>query len=287
MCKYLYHYTTLDVLQDIFNDPKGKFIELRLKDYHFLNDEDEGNWLVRFMDECRNKIVAKFDENEKFVCNKAIKDFVEYGCYRMCRDEQEDKHYSFSMSELEDSMLFWRQDYAKNKGIALCTEKKDFEKKSKQKVEQVRYLDVDTVKDILPFFANAIREDSEYIRNRSDLRKNGSDMLEGERSLENTDFLRIKNGTWRQEKEWRIIITEKRGFSKVSANKNEKKKLAKKSNVIIDENFIPRYRLKMRNPFSRIILGPSISGCYVDSVQKWFDRKGYEITVSKSLGHER
>lgn len=287
MCKYLYHYTRLETLEKIFNDEKGETIELWLKDCHFLNDEDEGKWLVRFMNECKDGIVAKFGENERYACERAIQDFVESGCYRMSLKEQDDEHYCFSMSELEDSMLFWRQDYAKNNGVALCTEKKEFEKKCGWEIEPVCYLDVNTVKDILPSFVEAIKEDAKYVRDREDSRKIDPDTLEGERSLENVEFLKIKNGTWQQEKEWRIIVTKRGNFLNMCTNKNGESESAENSNFIIDKNFIPRYKLKMDNPFSRIILGPSLSNYYVDSVQKWFDQKGYKIKVCKSLGHER
>ena len=280
MCKPLYHYTTLGVIPKIFNDTEGNTIELKLKDYHFLNDGHEGKWFARFMSICQNDIVRKFEENEKFVCEKAIKDFVDYGCYRMLLREQTDKHYSFSMSELRDSMLFWRQDYAKDNGVALCTEKKDFENKSKLTVEQVRYLGVDTVKDLLPNFVDAIKHDAQYIKSLTDFRKyisnNGdSDILEGERVLEKSDFLRMKNFTWEAEKEWRIIVTHKY---------NGKENLLEKEGVEIDEYFVPRYRIKIENPFNEIILGPSFSDYYVESVGEWFDKKKYKIKVSKSLG---
>lgn len=280
MYKPLYHYTKIDFLKDIFNDPEGKTIELKLKDYHFLNDEYEGKWLVHFMESCQNKIVSMFEENERFVCEKAIKDFVEYGCYRMLLKEHNDKHYSFSMSELRDSMLFWRQDYAKDNGVALCTEKTELERKSKLTVEQVRYLGVDSVKNLLPDFVDAIKHDAQYIKNLTDLRKyisdNGdSDILEGECALERSDFLRVKNFTWEKEKEWRIIVTRK---------SEEIKDLLDKDVIVIDEKFVPRYRIKIENPFNEIILGPSFPDYYVESVGEWFDKKKYKINVSKSFG---
>ncbi len=280
MCKSLYHYTTLGVIPKIFNDSEGRTIELKFKDYHFLNDGHEGKWLARFMSICQKEIVRKFEENEKFVCEKAIKDFVDYGCYRMLLREQNDKHYSFSMSELRDSMLFWRQDYAKDNGVALCTEKKEFENKSKLTVEQVRYLDIDTVKELLPDFVDAIKHDAQYIKNLTEFRKyifdNGdSNILEGESVLEKSDFLRMKNFTWEAEKEWRIIVTHKY---------NGKENLLEKEGVEIDEYFVPRYRIKIENPFNEIILGPSFPDYYVESVGEWFDKRKYKIKVSKSLG---
>lgn len=280
MCKYLYHYTTLDVIPKIFNDSEGKTIELKLKNYHFLNDEYEGKWLAHFMRTCKKEIVSKFEENEGFACEKAIEDFVDYGCYRMLLKEQNDKHYSFSMSELRDSMLFWRQDYAKNNGIALCAEKTEFENKCKRPVEQVRYLSADTINDLLPDFVHAIKRDAQYIKCRSDLKKyisdNGNlDILAGELSLEKSDFLRMKNFTWEAEKEWRIIVSHKY---------NGKKNLLKRNDVEIDEHFVPRYRMIIENPFNEIVLGPSFSDYYVESVGEWFDRKKYKIKVSKSVG---
>ncbi len=277
MKKYLYHYTTLGCLEKIFTDPEGTYIDLKLKDYHFLNDGYEGKWLVRFMETCKDAIVGQFKLNERLACEKAIKDFVECECYRMLLKEQNDKHYSFSMSELKDSMLFWRQDYAKDNGIALCTEKSDFEKKSKLTVEQVRYLGAETLNEILPDFVAAVEHDAQYIKSRSDLRSDITDMLKGAKSLANTDFLRVKNITWEAEKEWRIIITQK--FE-------GKKNLLKMEEIEIDEKskYIPRYRMRIENPFNEIILGPTFSNYYVEAVSEWFDRKHYKIKVSKSLG---
>lgn len=281
MCKYLYHYTTLGVLQKIFNDPDGKTIELKLKDYHFLNDEHEGKWLVRFLNECKKNIVAKFEENEKFACEKAIDDFVEGECYRMLLREQNDKHYSFSMSELRDSTLFWRQDYAKDNGVALRTEKIVFENKSKWPVEPILYLGVDTVKKYLPDFVGAVKQDAQYVKCQADLRNESpedsiSGMLEGAKTLTKTDFLKLKNIIWEAEKEWRIIVTHK---------SDGKEDLLKKDGVEIDENFVPRYKLKIENPFDEIILGPSFSKYYVESVSKWLKQNKYDkIRVSQSLG---
>ena len=91
--------------------------------------------------------------------------------------------------------------------------------------------------------------------------------------LEKSDFLRMKNFTWEAEKEWRIIVTHKY---------NGKENLLEKEGVEIDEYFVPRYRIKIENPFNEIILGPSFSDYYVESVGEWFDKKKYKIKVSKS-----
>ena len=172
-------------------------------------------------------------------------------------------------------MLFWRQDYAKDNGIALCTEKSDFEKKSKLTVEQVRYLGAETLNETLPDFVAAVEHDAQYIKSRSDLRSDITDMLEGAKSLANTDFLRVKNITWEAEKEWRIIITHK---------SNGKENHLKRNEIEIDEKCIPRYLMRIENPFDEIILGPTFSNYYVESVSEWFDRNHYKIKVSRSLG---
>jgi hypothetical protein len=58
--KYLYHYTKINVLHEIFNDPEGKNVRLRFTDMHFLNDTEEGKFFYNFMKKNKNRIVKRF-----------------------------------------------------------------------------------------------------------------------------------------------------------------------------------------------------------------------------------
>ena len=45
---YLYHYTKIDTLQHMFKS--GGEVEIRLTDYRFLNDAEEGTFLKKFIE---------------------------------------------------------------------------------------------------------------------------------------------------------------------------------------------------------------------------------------------
>jgi hypothetical protein len=285
--EHLYHYTRLSTLEKIFFDHEGDLVELQFTDYHFLNDEDEGQWLYKLFRDYEKDIVDEFDESEKLACKKGIDDFVEFEYFKGLLKEQKNKFYSFSLSELKDSMLFWRQDYANENGIALGFNKTKFEETYSQKIEKIRYLGIDNVKSCLPSFVDAVKRDSKYIKKRSDLKDEVLvNQLDAAKILAKVDFSRIKNQTWESEKEWRIIVSNLR--CDYDCHVDDRKNEFEKGRFEIDANCIPRYRVKIKNPFDEIILGPNFSRYYVDSVREWLKQHKYEnIKVSNSLGHER
>ncbi len=284
--EYLYHYTKIDTLEKIFNDPKGKNVELQFTDYHFLNDKDEGKWFFLFLEDHKERIISSFDDENRLSCKRAINDYIEYDSYNNRREEQCVRHYSFSLSSLRDSMLFWRQDYASENGIALALDRTIFEEKYPQRIKAVRYLSVETIKEILPNFEPAVKHDAEYIKSRDDYYcRNFSDCLIGARTLAETDFWRIKNCSWEPENEWRIIKVKKSEKESPKGWHTDEFGIGKYE---IDNRCVPRYRVKIENPFDEIILGPTFSNYYIKSVKEWLEQHNYKgIKVSRSVGHER
>ena len=58
--RYLYHYTRINCLEDIFNDENGKKVCIRFTDMHFLNDIDEGIYFYKFLEEHKGEIIGRF-----------------------------------------------------------------------------------------------------------------------------------------------------------------------------------------------------------------------------------
>lgn len=306
---YLYHYTKIDVLQHIFNDPKGVKVNLRFTDYHFLNDADEGIWFYNFLKNHGKDVVNIFEkENERKYCESAIKDFLGYESYNYRLDETYGKHYSFSLSEMNDSMQFWRQDYANENGIALRFNRTWYKNKNKDlpysvpELKQVHYLGNDTIKEILSEFIKNVKDDSDnWIKYKDEINEDGEPFfdMQGASILNRAPFWVIKNSVWESEREWRLIksvnaltLSMRKRLEKKnkqdSDNNQENVERDFEEKFEVDEKCIPRYRIDIRNPFDGIILGPPFSDYYVNSVEDWLKQHNYEnIVVTKSLGHER
>ena len=301
--EHLYHYTKINVLREIFKDPEGKKVRLRFTDMHFLNDAEEGIYFYKFIEKYKDEIVKKFKEgDEQEYCKCAIEDFLDSECYRYLLEEQSGKHYVCSFSELQDSIYFWLTNYANENGIALRLKTSACEfYDSGPYLSRVRYFNVESIDRLMPDFVNMVREDSKYI----DIQRASDDEpacvgMNGAQVLGRSPFSIIKNKIWEPEKEWRMVRSLKalslsmanRSFAKnkvVKENDNElEDDWDAKEFFKVDDYGVPRYYINMPNPFDEIILGPSFSRYYVDSVKKWLDEHKYHnVKVSLSEAHLR
>lgn len=294
--EHLYHYTKINVLHEIFNDPEGKNVRLRFTDMHFLNDTEEGIYFYRFIEKYKDEIVKKFkDGDEQEYCKCAIEKFLEYECYRYRLEEQSGKHYICSFSELPDYAYFWLTNYANENGIALRLNTSACEPFDNPYLSRVRYFNVESIDQLMPDFVNTVREDSKYI----DIQRGSADEPEcvginGAQVLGRYPFSVIKNKIWEHEREWRMVRSLKaldlsmatRPFieKKMQGKFDEKKIRDKdvKETFEIDEYGVPRYYLDMPNPFDEIILGPMISNDFENYINDWLNRRNYKIRVEKS-----
>lgn len=294
--EYLYHYTKIDYLEKIFNDPNGKYVTLLLSEYHSLNDAEEGIYLYNFLRDYKDNIADLFEtDDEKKYCKIAIDDFFKgenfkYLCERYCG-----KHFSFSLSELRDSMQFWRQDYANENGIALRFNIDMYEEKNKNTsayipIEKIHYLGENTIKevlldDILLEFAKTVREEADFVNHIKDVDDDGSPFypMMGSSMLKYAPFWSVKNNVWESEKEYRMIKEIKSLTLSAKRRSNSKLDLPYE----IGPDFKPRYRTIIQNPFDEIILGPEIPDGYVGFIKEWLTQKHYNVSVSQSHGRER
>lgn len=300
--RYLYHYTRINCLKDIFNDKYGKNVCIRFTDMHFLNDIDEGIYFYKFLEEHKDEIIGQFKKgDEQEYCRKSIDEFLNGDCYKYLLQEKYGRQYSFSLSELRDSMYFWQADYAKENGIALRLDTKTYSScEGTPFINQVCYFNVDSVGQFLPDFRNIVKEESEFVNCQNDLDDDGSPyrQMSGSRILTTkTPFWVIKAKTWEPEKEWRMVRSINaltKSISKRTSvcrnhteteNINQEKINVVKETFKVDDRGVPRYYLEMPNPFSEIILGPTFSKKYVASISDWLDEHKYQgITVSRSEG---
>lgn len=291
---YLYHYTRFSTLEKIFNDKSGKTVELQLTDHHFLNDAEEGIYFYNFLMNNMEQIAQTFDsEDEQKYCAHEIDEFLKSYSYEYRRDEQSGKNFIFSFSELKDSMQFWRQDYANDRGVALAFNKSKFENFSENlslTLDKVLYLSIETFKDDLPHFFEKVKEESELINHVNDIEmtEDGAEpryYLSGCDKLAKTKFLTIKNKVWESECEWRLIF----GISALTFScQKDKFSLSGGLGLYVDDKGVPRYKIRIPNPFDEVVLGPSFPENFVKSVNDWFFQHGYKnMKISKSQGHER
>ena len=296
MYQYLYHYTTLGVLEKIFNDPNGKYVTLLMSEYHSLNDAEEGAYLYNFLRDYKDDIADSFEtEDEKKYCRMAIDDFFKGENYKYLCEGYYGKHFSFSLSELGDSMQFWRQDYANENGIALRFNIENYEKGNKNTsvyipIKEIRYLGDNTIKkvlldDILLKFVETVRAEAEYVNHTDELDDDGSPSypMTGAAILKEAPFWSVKNNVWESEKEYRMIKDIKSLTLSVKRRSNNKQELPYE----IGPDFKPRYRMIIQNPFDEIILGPEIPDGYIGFVKDWLAQKHYDVDVTQSRGRER
>ncbi|MCQ2102316.1 MAG: DUF2971 domain-containing protein [Fibrobacter sp.] len=265
---YLYHYTKLDTLNYIFKDSKK--VELRFTDYRYLNDVDEGKYLLKFLKRRTNDLKNILSsDSEKYLLD-CILNFKEKTYL-----ENKEKFFIMSFSEVEDSTQFWLQDYAKDKGICLRMNVKNyFENKKEWTIptfHPVLYLKNN--EDLLinfNDFINEIRKESSdftYPQDATDLEKRAI-LFPG--LPKNFD---VKSSVWKSEQEWRLEMLD-----------FEKYKIKNDGSFEIDNSGVPRFKLYLEvNPFDEIILGPSFSDSYIESVKEMLTKKGYpDINVIKS-----
>ena len=170
-------------------------------------------------------------------------------------------------------MQFWLQDYAKDKGICLKLNTSKFKFSTEYDgtdidpqcptFSQVRYIGAnDTIGKIFPKLKNDL---SNYLKSK---KENCFD------KLELTNFFSkiiksfsVKNKVWKSEDEWRLKI--------VRLGKDSTFHLIK-AKYKTDELGIPRATIEIKNPIEEIILGPSFTPQYVDSIKMWLSDRGYK-----------
>ena len=265
---FLYHYTTIKSLQHIFKE-NGK-VSLRLTDFRFLNDAEEGVFLA--------KIVKR---NRGAYC-KELYDSIKLSKFNEFADLIEEKHnwlqekrmevYLMSFTELEDSMQFWRQDYAKDKGLCLKLKTSKFKVPNQSKnteydynntpvFSKVRYPGINDSIDIaIPELKKRLDELSQAIRDDVACR---DDSLPIE-----TGLFDVKNRVWKSEVEWRMKVIHFTDWDTTIGNLNVE--------YNIDDLGIPRATIEIDNPFVEIILGPTFLPQYVDSMKNWLRGRGFK-----------
>lgn len=281
--QHLYHYTKLDCLEKIFNDKEGKNVHIQFTDLHFVNDIDEGIYFYKFLEDHKNEIVQQFENDDKQkYCKRAIDDFLDWDCYNYRLQEQYGRHYSFSLSELRDSMYFWQTDYAKENGIALSLDTSTYlSYNGVPSIEHVHYLGMDSMDNLMSDFAEKVIDESRFIKYQDEQNEYG-----GCQALGKKPFWIIKAKTWKPEKEWRMVKSVRALNPKPKFLQEYKKNI--KEAFMVDYKGVPRYYLDMPNPFTEIILGPTFSDYYVTSIKEWLKEHKYEkVTVTQSVGHVR
>lgn len=258
--RYLYHYTTRDTLRHIFKKSESgeSYVEFRFTDYRFLNDAEEGIFWIKYLDRqsahfkaCLSpEAITFFDD----LCLKA----------KSLLAGDDEFFYIMSFSELEDSMQFWRQDYAKNNGVCLKIDTSRFKSLKTKKGYpvppfcQVKYPRLSNhINVVFPKLKDILEGEAAKIRN-------GEKKFE-EYALENLiDLLPydVKNFVWKSEQEWRLQMPgAKYAFYKEIYE--------------IDDKGIPRAKIWIDNPFKEIILGPTLTPSDAAFTKKWLVDMGF------------
>lgn len=266
----LYHYTTIKTLPFMFKG-EGK-VEFRFTDYRFLNDAEEGIFLKKFIEKNRDEYcdsLLRIDAKKLF--NKYA-DLV-VGTTEFLRGENV-ATCIMSFSKCRDSMQFWRQDYAKDKGICLKLNTSKFRFPTIYDdaypgappcptFSQVKYIEAkNTIENALPELKNDI---SDFLKSKGeDAFDDLVFLTEFPQRLQNFN---VKNKVWESEKEWRL---------KIRCLGDDSSLFGIKAKYVIDDLGIPRASINIENPIDEIILGPSFTPQYVDSIKMWLRKRGYE-----------
>lgn len=268
--EFLYHYTTIKALPSIFQ--KGKVV-FRFTDYRFLNDAEEGIFLKKFIEKNRAKYCDRLkDSDSKKLFNKLVDLYTgatEF--FNMLAFVP----YIMSFTECKDSMQFWRQDYAKDKGLCLKLKTSKFKfpiepGKSSPTSEcptfrQVKYIGAnDSIEDAFPELEQNI---SGYLKSKGGFNFSNLELLkEFPKKMRTFD---VKNKVWKSEKEWRLKIV--RAIYLMDTTLYDVK-----SDYKIDELGVPRGTIEIENPIEEIILGPSFTPQYVDSIKMMLSDSGFD-----------
>ena len=267
--KFLYHYTTIKTLPYMFQENGD--VEFRFTDYRFLNDAEEGVFLKKFI--LKNK--SAFRKSLKDQNLKRLFDLFAYRLTSFAENFIKKNYVTYIMSftKCEDSMQFWRQDYAKDKGICLKLNTSKFKypieyeaASGEQKCptfNQVHYISAkDSIGKVFPKLKKDLNH---YLKSK------------GESQIDEVDFLRdfpsrikifsVKNKVWKSEDEWRLKIVRLNDGSTLSSVI---------THYEIDDLGIPRAKIKIKNPIEEIILGPSFTPQYVDSIKIWLADRGHK-----------
>ena len=277
---FLYHYTTIKSLPYIFK--AGGKVSLRLTDYRFLNDAEEGIFLAKIIknnreDFCKglydSKVVDMFneyaDDVEKWI------DWLQ---------EKKAEIYLMSFTELDDSMQFWRQDYAKEKGLCLKLKTANLKVPNKLEGSEYDYNNHSVFSKVRYFGKNDGINAAmpELKQNLEDFRQA---ILDGHASRDELLYLLprnigpfdVKNRVWKSEAEWRMKI--------IHFSDDDSTIGSLIADYKVDELGIPRATIEVDNPFEEIILGPSFTTSYVASIKKWLSGRGFDdINVRRGEG---
>lgn len=193
--KYLYHYTQIETMSKIFTG-NGK-VRLRLTDIHFLNDLDEGSYFLDFIRNRKKDLLNGFsNDEEKKYCSDCIDEFLTVE-NPIARTEMLNRIYTMSFTTQRDSMQFWRQSYANNKGICLVLETKKYQSLYNQtklfNLQKVLYLDEKNYKENL---ANFIEKIKIHVKNFHPEELNDCVATE---QLKNIRHFIVKNTVWANE----------------------------------------------------------------------------------------
>ena len=271
---YLYHYTTIKTLPFMFQ--KTGEVEFRFTDYRFLNDAEEGLVLKKIIEKNRNEYCNRLDTDEmKRMFNLFADHFT--GIPESLR-KSNFTPYIMSFTKMEDSMQFWLQDYAKDKGVCLKLNTRYFKAPNKLDgfsyehkdltFNQVHYVSVnDGIADIFPKLQDDLRA---FLETKRECDFDEDLFLleflhKYSREIKNFE---VKNKVWESEAEWRLKI--------VCLGDDDSTLDFIQARYEIDDLGIPRAKITIKNPIEEIILGPSFSPQYVDSIKKWLKSRHFD-----------
>ena len=271
--EYLYHYTTIKSLPYIFK-ADGK-VSLRLTDYRFLNDAEEGSFLAKIVKKNRAAYCEKL--YDPIMLNKfnEFADFIEEQNSRL--QENKADVYLMSFTALEDSMQFWRQDYAKDKGLCLKLNTSNFKVPNElcdtvydynntPVFSKVRYSGInDSIDVAIPELRKRLEEFRQAICDDVACRDDPLPI--------DTGLFDVKNRVWRSEVEWRMKVIHFADYDTTLGSLDV--------DYNVDDLGIPRATIEIDNPFVEIVLGPTFSPQYVDSIKRWLDGRHFNDIIVK------
>lgn len=272
----LYHYTNYNALEFILPSQKtlaekgifNKNTEFRFTRYDCLNDSDEGQILIDFLEKQRERVCRKLDKvmgtdfsTEKY--DRAIDSIKEkWALY----EKEYNKCFTFCASKLRDASVFWLSPYAnEERGGGICLsfdsyyidkELEDFKGECFLKKESLTQSFVEYVDPFAPKRGFIMSERFlDYLVSLL----NG-DVIAPDRYV-------IKYAGWKAEEEFRWIY--RPSEQSIQYDSDEKK--------------TPRARLYFNNVIDEVILGPSFKEDDIKRVKDELNERGHErIKVSLS-----
>jgi len=279
----VWHYTKMGTLDKIFLPKGGKEykkgkIRLRFTHIRFLNDPSEGLVFRKFFKDNIKEIANSIKENSsknlqkdlhKIILNESIPENV--------LDSGND--YTFSISNLIDSLVFWTSEYAGLDGIAILFKKSDIEELENKRrnliARDVHYLNL--------YYEQAAnkKEMEEFIKEvvvniigNSILAESFNSKISQKEIIPR--IMRIfswfcKQKSWEHEREMRIIIEKPTN-----------------TEIIFEGNSVKKYCYESF-PVSivkGIMLGPKCNSEQEKLIKEYLNNNGYKINVERSRAFE-